>query len=138
MKARNLLREKFLELGYDYLIMFDDDAIIECKNNANKQYLQLLNDNPNGFCFIPGKGSSKYTNYNDSQLNLCAISRYIYENEPLPTVDPQKSEAFEDRLWSTLLHFKYNNLEFLPPADIKCIHFKNPEIDKLGGEVKST
>lgn len=138
MKARNLLRNKFLELGYDYLIMFDDDAIIECMGDANKQYIELLNKNPNGFCFIDGNGSSKYTKYNDSQLNLCAISRHIYELEPLPKVDPQKSEAFEDRIWSTMLHFKYSALEFHAPKQIKCVHFKNPEINKLGGEVNST
>ena len=138
MGARNLLRDKFLELRYDYLIMFDDDAIIECKSDANKQYIKLLNENPKGFCFINGNGSSKYTKYNDSQLNLCAISKYLYDLEPLPKVDPQKSEAFEDRVWSTMLHFKYTDLEFSAPKNIKCVHFKNPEINKLGGEVNST
>jgi len=126
MGARNKLREKFLESDFDYLIMFDDDAILQCDTkDANVAYMNELDKHPNGFCFIDGNGSSKYTKYNDSQLNLCAISRYIYEREPLPNVDPQKSEGFEDRIWSTLLHFKYADMEFKAPSTIRCIHFKN-------------
>lgn len=127
LKARQELRKHFLDMGYDYLIMFDDDAIIEKdSNSAIKEYMDELDKHPEGFCFIRGKGSSPYTDYNDSQLNLCAISRWIYEKEPIPDIDPQRSEAFEDRIWSTLLHFKYSDKEFDAPKSIRCIHFKNP------------
>ena len=119
--------------------MLDDDAIIQCDvNTAPQDYINELNNHPNGFCFIKGNGSSPYTPYNDSQLNLCAVSRYIYEKEPIPNVDPQKSEGFEDRIWSTLLHFKYDVFEFDAPNTIRSIHFRNPEINKYGGEVPST
>lgn len=125
--ARNELRKRFLESGFDWLIMFDDDAIISTETAQDAQkYIRQLETHPDGFCFISGKGSSPYTDYNDSQLNLCAISRYIYEREPIPNVDPQKSEGFEDRIWSTLLHFRYADREFKAPSTIKCIHFKNP------------
>lgn len=123
--ARQELRKHFLESEYDYLIMFDDDAIIEGNKELANKYIEELNNHPEGFCFIKGKGSSPYTDYNDSQLNLCAISRYIYEKEPIPNIDPQKSEAFEDRIWSTLLHFKYADKEFDAPTGIRCVHFKN-------------
>lgn len=124
--ARQELRKKFLESGYDYLIMFDDDAIIQIdKSDAPLKYMEELDKNPHGFCFIKGNGSSPYTEYNDSQLNLCAISRWIYEREPIPNIDPQQSQAFEDRIWSTLLHFKYADVEFDAPPTIRCIHFKN-------------
>lgn len=126
LNARQKLREHFLELDFDYLIMFDDDAIIEGTSELAAQYIQELNNHPQGFCFIRGKGSSPYTDYADSQLNLCAISRWIYEREPIPDIDPQKSQAFEDRIWSTLLHFKYTDYEFDAPEGLKCIHFKNP------------
>lgn len=137
--ARSTLREKFLESSYNYIIMFDDDAIIEVDNDhAAKDYMNKLSENPQGFCFIKGVGSSFVTPYADSQLNLCAISKYIYEKEPIPEVDPQKSEAYEDRIWSTLLHYKYADLEFDPPDGIKHVHFKNADIEAYGGDVPST
>ena len=125
INARQMLRKHFLESDYDYLIMLDDDAIIECACDVNKLYIKEIDNHPNGFCFIKGKGSSPYTDYNDSQLNLCAVSKYIYEREPIPNIDAQKSEGFEDRVWSTLLHFKYSDNEFEAPEGIRCIHFKN-------------
>lgn len=124
--ARQALRERFLESEFDYLIMFDDDAIIEGSKHLAEMYLAEMGKHPEGFCFIKGSGSSPYTDYNDSQLNLCAISRWIYEREPIPNIDPQKSQAFEDRIWSTLLHFKYADKEFFAPAGLRCTHFKNP------------
>lgn len=127
LKARQELRKRFLENDFDYLIMFDDDAIIEGNEELAKKYIAELNNHPEGFCFIKGDGSSPYTDYNDSQLNLCAISRYIYEKEPIPNIDPQQSQAFEDRIWSTLLHFKYADKEFDAPEGIRCIHFKNED-----------
>lgn len=126
LAARQELRKHFLESNYDYLIMFDDDAIIEGTLGMMISYMQEIEKHPEGFCFIKGGGSSPYTEYADSQLNLCAISRWIYEREPIPDIDPQKSQAFEDRIWSTLLHFKYAEKEFDAPAGLKCIHFKNP------------
>ena len=119
--------------------MLDDDAIIQYDNNtATADYIKELDNHPNGFCFIKGNGSSPHTEYNDSQLNLCAVSRYIYEKEPIPNVNPQKSEGFEDRVWSTLLHYKYADLEFDAPPTIRSVHFKNPNIAEYGGEVPST
>ena len=126
LAARQELRKHFLESNFDYLIMFDDDAIIETTLSLAVQYIQNIEQHPQGFCFIKGKGSSPYTDYADSQLNLCAISRWIYEKEPIPNIDPQKSQAFEDRIWSTLLHFKYADKEFDAPEGLKCTHFKNP------------
>lgn len=139
LSARQELRKRFLESDFDYLIMLDDDAIIQYDNNtATADYIKELDNHPNGFCFIKGNGSSPHTAYNDSQLNLCAVSRYIYEKEPIPNVNPQKSEGFEDRVWSTLLHYKYADLEFDAPSTIRSVHFKNPNIAEYGGEVPST
>lgn len=115
--ARKTLRKHFLESEFDYIIMLDDDAIFQLDNdNVAKQYMEEIDKHPDGFCFLQ---------YKNSQLNLCAISKYIYDKEPIPNIDPQKSEGFEDKIWSTLLHFKYADKEFYAPQGIKCVHFKN-------------
>lgn len=140
LRARNILRAQFLDAGYDYLIMFDDDAIPEeTITGATAHYLKKMDENPNGFAFVADlKSKDPVQPYWPSQLNFCAISRYIYEREPLPNVDPQKNEAFEDRLFSTLLHYKYADLEFSVPKGVRSVHFKNPQIKNYGGEVPST
>lgn len=122
--ARKTLREEFLALDYNYIIMFDDDAIIETSDNAHIKYMQLLDKFPNGFCFIHGH-NSRYHPYCAAQLNLCAISRFIYEKEPMVEIDPQKNEGFEDSIYACLLHHKYRQYEFDPPANIKCTQFNN-------------
>ena len=116
LNARKKLREHFLESSYDYLIMCDDDCIIESTVEATKNYLKEMDKHPNGFCFIQ---------YDYAQLNLCAISRYIYEQEPMVDIDPQRNEGFEDLIWSYLLHYKYPNLEF-HVENVKHTQFNNP------------
>lgn len=130
--ARRKLREKFLELGYDYLIMFDDDAILSVENQALEQYYSLMDANPYGFAFLK-RGEFKNAPitaanpYVDSQLNFCAISRYIYEREEMPMVDPQHNICYEDRIFSMLLHIKYDKYEFDIPDGVCSIHFRNPK-----------
>lgn len=122
--ARKTLRKEFLKLNYDYIIMFDDDAIIEYDNlNLIKNYLNLIEKNPKGFSFVKGQ-NSPYNPYAGAQLNLCAISRYIYEKEDMVDLDPQKGEGFEDCVFATLLHHKYSNLEWDVPDGLKCIQFQ--------------
>ena len=110
--------------------MLDDDAIIKCEaDSAAPEYIAELDKHTSGFCFIhtPGYKSidSKLDTYMAAQLNLCAISKDIYTKEDIPDTDPQKAQAFEDSIYSTLLHIKYANLEFYPPDTIKCIQFNN-------------
>lgn len=141
--ARKELRKRFLELSYDFLIMFDDDAIIEEKiPGAAQEYLNRMDLNPNGFAFVKKDNfvptETSINPYRDSQLNLCVVSRTLYQQEPIPNINAQNDEAFEDRIFSTLLHYKYSDLEFDVPNGLVCSHFKNPEIDKFGGEVPST
>lgn len=141
LKARRVLREHFLDLNYDYLIMFDDDAIPEeLIPGAICNYLKEMDNNPEGFAFIKATEptGTLYNPYTSSQLNFCAISRFIYEKEPMPLIDAQENEGYEDRVFSLLLHYKYQDKEFDAPLGVKSIHFKNPDIDKFGGEVPST
>ena len=130
LKARQTLREEFLKSEYEYLIMMDDDCIIKTTEEAAKQYIEELNKHPQGFCFINSKtkrGDYKYNPYIGAQLNLCAISKFIYEQEPMVPLDPQKDEAYEDLTFATLLHHKYFKYEFIPPKDIRPIQFMNKE-----------
>jgi len=125
--ARKVLREEFLKLGYDYIIMFDDDAIIQCDDaKAHLDFINELDKHPKGFCFIHGQ-NSKYHPYIGAQLNLCAVSKFIYEQEPMVDIDPQKNEGYEDSIFACLLHHKWNKYEFNPPATIRPIQFMNRE-----------
>lgn len=105
--------------------MLDDDAIIECDDEqAPLNFIKKINEHPQGFCFIHGK-NSKYHPYIGAQLNLCAISRFIYEREPMVDVDPQKNEGYEDSIFACLLHHKWGEYEFDPPKTIRPIQFQN-------------
>ena len=131
MEARKTLRKEFLKLDYDYIIMLDDDAIIQCDaDTAANDYLTELDKHKTGFCFIHAKGYKNAVvrtldTYAAAQLNLCAISRDIYTKEDIPDIDPQKGQGFEDHCYSVLLHVKYAKDEFYPPETIRCIQFQN-------------
>lgn len=123
--ARKILRKEFLTLKYDYIIMFDDDAIIECDDDhAHLDFIKEVEKHPQGFCFIHGH-NSKYHPYTAAQLNLCAISRFIYLHEDMVPIDPQKKEGFEDSIFACLLHHKWGKYEFDPPTTIRHIQFNN-------------
>lgn len=87
LKARQILRYKFLAAGYDYMIVFDDDEIIEDHGIATK-YLETIYDNPD-----------KYIHYHHTFLRACAISRFIMERIPFVPVDAQKLEGWDDALY---------------------------------------
>lgn len=132
--ARVELAKKFLnDSDADYIIMFDDDCVIKCTEpNANIKYIEAINNNPNGFAFLKGNsddGANGSPNpYKDSCLNLCAISRDIMVKTPMPIIDPEQSQAFEDRIWSMLLHKKHANVEFNIPDCITTAHFHDPNV----------
>ena len=122
MNARNELRKMFLASGRDWLVMLDDDCMIrETSKGAGKRFLECLAGKTEGFCFRKDATGE----YCPSQLNLCAISSSLYEKEPLPPIDPEKDEGFEDLVWSNCLHLKHPELEF-PIDGLECDHFKNP------------
>lgn len=101
--ARKMLREKFLETDYDYLIMCDDDIVLKPEvDNAPKKYLEELDKHPKGFSFVRYGWS----------LTFCAISKYIYSREPMCDVDPELNEGYEDMVFPMLLHYKYPKNEF--------------------------
>ena len=127
--ARNTLRNKFLELDYDYIIMLDDDAHIFVESpEIAAAYMQAIDNNPDKFCFIHDPFNKHWHTMDDyipAPLNLCAISRFIYAKEEIPSAVLEKNEALEDDIFAVLLHVKYVELEFLPPKGIYCDHYKN-------------
>lgn len=125
LKARKLLFKTFLDSDYTHIMLFDDDAIIEGTKELCSEYVDNITNYNKVFAFVSGGSSCKYTPYCDSQLNLCCISKELYKECPLPNIDPQQNEGFEDRVWSTLLHIVYSKYEQQVPKGLKCIHFKN-------------
>ena len=107
--ARKALRQEFLKSDYDYLIMCDDDLLIETSPGFDgKNYMEALDEHPDGFMFIKRRNGT----YRPAQLNLCAISRHVYAMEPMVDVNPQLGEGYEDFIFANLLHCKYPELEF--------------------------
>lgn len=117
LKARQTLVEEFRKLDCNYLIMFDDDAIIEYSEESLKEYNKKLEDNPNGFMFM----SDENGHYYSAQLNLCAISKYILDRENIVDIDANKHEGYEDLVMANYLHYKYPEYEIKSPQGIRCV-----------------
>ncbi len=108
LTARKVLRQKFLESDYDYLIMLDDDAVI--KSNDPEAFMREIDSHPDGF------GVVRRMNH---ALNLCAISRYIYSQMDLPDIDVEKGEGFGDDVFVAQCFARYPEKSFDFPDD--CI-----------------
>ena len=101
--ARKTLGKHFLESEYDYLIMCDDDIVLETSGSFNKDYFfGELDKHPNGFVFLQYGWS----------LTFCAISKFIYAQSPMCDIDPEKAEGYEDTVWPFMLHYKHPKEEF--------------------------
>lgn len=121
VKARRVLREKFLESNYDYLIMLDDDAILVGEDSD--EYLRQIDANPDG---------ALIKRWEYSQLNLFAISRELYALEDMPDVDPEKDEAFEDVIFTSTLKAKYpRKLKNFYEIELEDISFRYEGKDKV-------
>ena len=72
-KARQTLREKFLESDFNYLIMLDDDSDLRGSPQGGQAYLQEMAKHPYGFCEVK-----------PSLLKLFAISKPCYELIKIP------------------------------------------------------
>lgn len=106
--ARNKLRHLFLNnYNFDYLIMLDDDIVLEGDSKSALEYLKQINEHPN--CF---------GEFNKTLLKLFAISRYIFSKECFDeNVNPEKEEGFEDRYFVNILRVKYSNNRFIFNVD---------------------
>ena len=86
--ARRELRKQFLESGYDYLIMLDDDGMISTENPS--LYMDEIDKHPNGMGVIRRVGCP---------LMLLAISKYVYSRIDMPDMDAENDGGFEDDLF---------------------------------------
>lgn len=103
LKARKTLGQHFLDSKYDYLIMCDDDIVLQVDKDFTKDYFfASLDAHRDGFMFLQYSWS----------LNLCAISKYIYAQSPMIDIDPEKGEGYEDTTYPWLLHYKHPDKEF--------------------------
>ena len=101
--ARKTLGKHFLESKYNYLIMCDDDIVLETSGSFTREYFfDELNKHPDGFVFL------KY----GWSLTFCAVSKSIYKQSPMCDIDPEKGEGYEDTVWPFLLHYKHPKNEF--------------------------
>lgn len=105
--ARKELRRKFLNSPYDYLIMLDDDAIIKTDNPQG--YLDEIDKHPQGVGFI------KKTS---APLNLCAISKYIYNQIDMPDIDAEKGQGFEDDIFTAMCFAQFPDNAYMFPKGL--------------------
>ena len=127
LKARQTLREKFLEMDYEQLIMFDDDAVIETTYENAQNFIKTCMDHPRGFMFLKGHRRDPLGIYDPAQLNGCCISRWLIEAEPIRDEwDPQKYGIFEDVVYAHLFHWKYPEYEF-DTFGLACVQWSNPK-----------
>ena len=106
--ARRILRDMFLALDYDTLIMLDDDCVITGTPEDGQEYLKQLEEHPG--CF----GEFNYT-----LLKLFSISKEIFEKEDYPEVNPENGEGFEDRAFVEMLRYKYPDKRFTYKTNIQ-------------------
>ena len=128
LKARFTLRDRFLESEFDYLVMCDDD----CRPYGDPtSFIKGMESHPDGFAYREDAAGKALP----SQLNLFAISKSLYTKEPMVNIDPQKSEGFEDDIFTTLLTYKYPDLRW-HFTNFGSNHFRNPNL--TGGSPPST
>lgn len=117
--ARKELRKRFLTSDYEYLIMLDDDFIVEANNPS--AYMEEIDKHPNGF------GALK--RYPPSPLPFFAISKTIYNQIDMPDVDPEQGQGFEDDIFTASCFAQFPNEGFIFPegcvAD-KSFHYNGP------------
>lgn len=112
--ARKELRKQFLESDYDYLIMLDDDAMIECSDPS--LYMNEIDKHPQGIGVIRHTGCS---------LMLLAISKSIYSKIDIPNIRAENGEGFEDDVFVARCFGQFPDAAFDFPKDcIKETSFK--------------
>lgn len=117
--ARRELRKRFLASPYDYLIMLDDDFIVEARDP--KVYMDEIDKHPDGF------GALKRNP--PSPLPFFAISKTIYSQIDLPDIDPEKGQGFEDDVFTAQCFAKFEDKSFIFPTGCvldKSFHYDGP------------
>lgn len=106
VKARKILRLKFLQSKYDRLIMLDDDCVLE---GDPTNYLQAIEDHPD--CIVQG--------FKPTQFKLFSIPKYLYEQIDLPNISVENFEGIEDEVFIKACHHKFKDkIYILPKRDL--------------------
>lgn len=116
INARIRLRELFLKSDYDYMIMLDDDCIIE--GSSARKYLKEIDDHPDGFGW-----------FSNHLLKLFAISKNIYSQIEMPHIDAESFEGFEDKLFISMCRIRFPDYEF---------EFSHDELKEISYETHKT
>ena len=107
VKARKILRLKFLQSEYDSLIMLDDDCILE---GDATEYLQTIDDNSDKIIQV----------FDNWQLKLFAISKENYAQVDMPDICVENLEGIEDELFiKRCQHLFKDKVITLPDCKIK-------------------
>lgn len=106
--ARRELRKRFLASPYDYLIMLDDDGMIETEDPSI--YMHEIDKHPDGI------GVIRHVN---CPLMLLAISKTLYSQIDMPDIDAEKGQGFEDDVFVASCFAKFPDKAFDFPED--CI-----------------
>jgi len=99
--ARKVLREKFLNSEYDYLIMLDDDSELTGTREGALDYLKQIESHP-----------KMYGLFKSMLLKLFAISKEVYQLIDFPDLDAVKGDFFEDMYLIMALNKKYPDKKF--------------------------
>lgn len=107
LSARKVLRKYFLEnTNYDYIILFDDDCVLNGTETDGNLFLRALAENPD-----------KYYYARKNMFKLCAISRKIFSDVPLPDIGVDDESGLEDLAYAAILDYSYKNSMI---SDIDC------------------
>lgn len=103
LAARRTLRAKFLASDFDYMIMLDDDAMIQCSDAS--EYIHEITTHPDQVGIF---------RHQRCPLMLLAISKFIYSQIDMPQIVAENGEGFEDDLFVATLIKKFpdNHYEF--------------------------
>lgn len=104
--ARRELRKRFLASDYDYLIMLDDDGMIETEDPSI--YMHEIDKHPDGIGVI---------RHFNCPLMLLAVSKAIYSQIDMPDIDAEKGQGFEDDVFVASCFAKFPDKAFDFPKD---------------------
>lgn len=106
LQARNILRQKFLESTYDYLVMLDDDVIIKCDDPD--VFMREIDNHPDGMGYFVRT---------DHATQLAAISKYVYNRVSLPNIDAEAEQGFPETIFLADCKAKFPDRTFIFPKD---------------------
>ena len=122
--ARKRLREVFLSLDYDYLIMLDDDCDIRASDKGIQAYLSEIDEHPDSVLEFRG-----------SLLKLYAISKSVYKEVDFrDDISAEAGTGFEDTIFVHDVRKKFPD----KVRAFRCRYYGINEISKYTADPLST